>query len=76
MVQALVTLDEETNRVLNVVKAKNGLKDKAEAIIYVVHKFVAFEEPELRAEFVEKIKRIHKQPSVHVTDFRKRYGLN
>ena len=76
MVQALVTLDEETNRVLNVVKAKNGLKDKAEAIEFVVHKFVEFEEPELRPEFVKKMKLIEKQPNIRVKDFRKRYGLN
>jgi len=76
MVQALVTLDEETNKVLNVVKAKHGLKDKAEAIEYVVHKFVELEEPELRSEFVQKMKRIGKQPSIRVKDFRKRYGLN
>ena len=76
MVQALVTLDEETNRVLNVVKAKNGLKDKAEAIEFVVHKFVELEEPELRPEFVKKMKLIEKQPNIRVKDFRKRYGLN
>jgi len=75
VVQALVTLDKETNLVLNVVKAKNGLKDKAEAIKFVVHKFVELEEPELLPAFVEKIKQIEKQPSVRVKDFRKRYGL-
>ena len=76
MVQALVTLDEETNKVLNVVKAKNGLKDKGEAIEFVVHKFVEFEEPELRPEFIEKMKRIMKQKSIPVgsiADLRKRY---
>jgi len=76
MVQALVTLNDETNKVLNVVKAKHGLKDKAEAIEFVVNKFVEFEEPELRPEFVEKMKQIEKQPSIRVKDFRKRYGLN
>jgi len=75
MVQALVKLDEETNRVLNVVKAKNRLKDKAEAIEFVVHKYVEFEEPELKPEFVKKMKRIEKQPSIRVKDFSKRYGL-
>ena len=76
MVQALVTLNEETNKVLNVVKAKNGLKDKAEAIEFVVHKFVELEEPELLPAFVEKMKRIMKQKSIPVgsiADLRKRY---
>ena len=32
MVQALVTIDNNTNRVLNVIKAKFDLNDKSEAI--------------------------------------------
>ncbi|HLC46711.1 MAG TPA: DUF2683 family protein [Candidatus Nanoarchaeia archaeon] len=75
MVQALVQLDDETNKVLNVVKAKNGLKDKAEAIEFVVHKYVESEEPELKPEFIAKMRRIEKQPSIRVKDFAKRYGL-
>ena len=75
MVQALVTLNEETNKVLNIVKAKHGLKDKAEAIEFVVNKFVELEEPELRLEFIDKMKKIEKQQSIKVADFAKRYGL-
>jgi len=76
MVQALVQLNDETNRVLNVVKAKHGFRDKAEAIQFVVHRFVEFEEPELKPEFIEKMKRIVKQPSIRVKDFAKRYAQN
>ena len=76
MVLALVQLNDETNRVLNIVKAKNGLKDKAKAIEFVVHKYVEFEEPELKPEFIEKIRKIENQPSIRVKDFAKRYGLN
>ncbi|MBR9703630.1 DUF2683 family protein, partial [Candidatus Woesearchaeota archaeon] len=32
MVQALIQLDENTNRALNVVKAKFSLRDKSQAI--------------------------------------------
>ena len=32
MVQAIIDIDEKANRVLNVVKAKYGLKDKSQAI--------------------------------------------
>ena len=32
MVQAIITIDDETNRVLNMVKAKFNLKDKSQAI--------------------------------------------
>jgi ribosomal protein S15P/S13E len=76
MVQALVEIDENTNRVLNIVKAKYDLKDKGDAIRHVVSEYVDYEgEPELRPEFIEKINRIKKQQSVHVKDFAARYGL-
>ena len=76
MVQALVEIDENTNRVLNIVKAKYGLKDKGEAIQIVVERYIEEEnEPELRPEFIEKIKQIEKQKSIRVKDFAKRYGL-
>ncbi|MFC1648669.1 DUF2683 family protein [Nanoarchaeota archaeon] len=76
MVQALVKLDDDTNRVLNVVKAKYGLRDKSEAIGFVVSKFVETEEPDLKPEFVQKMKEIEKQKSIRVKDFSQRYGLN
>lgn len=62
MVQALVEINENTNRVLNVVKAKYGLKDKGEAIQIVVEKYIEEEdEPELRPEYLEKLKRIREE---------------
>ena len=77
MVNALIKLNENTNRVLNVVKAKYGFKDKGEAVEFVVEKYIeAEEEPELKPEFIEKIKEIEKQKSIKVDDFSKRYGLN
>lgn len=77
MIQALVKIDENTNRVLNIVKAQYGLRDKSEAIEFVVSKFVEeSDEPELRPEFIEKMKKIQAQKSIRVDDFAKRYGLN
>ena len=56
MVQALVELDDNTNRVLNIVKAKWGFKDKSEAIKFVVQEYAEYEnEPELKPEFVQKM---------------------
>ena len=76
MVQALVEIDENTNRVLNIVKAKYDLKDKGEAIKLVVSEYINYEnEPELKPEFVEKIRKISMQKSIRVDDFAKRYGL-
>jgi len=77
MVQALITLNENANRVLNIVKAKFDFKDKSEAIEYIINKYIEYEnEPELKPEFVEKIKKIKKEKSIRVDDFAKRYGLN
>ena len=76
MVQALVELDENTNRVLNMVKAKYCLKDKGEAITFVVSEYIEEQnEPELRPEFIKKMKRIQKQKAIRIKDFAKHYGL-
>ncbi|HDK42476.1 MAG TPA: DUF2683 domain-containing protein [Candidatus Pacearchaeota archaeon] len=76
MVNALIKIDENTNRVLNVVKAKFGLKDKGEAINLVVKKFIDFEDvPDLRPEFVKKIRKIEKQKTIKVENFSKRYNI-
>ena len=77
MVQALIELDENTNRVLNIVKAKFGLKDKSEAIKLVVTEYIEMEEePELKPEFIQKMAQIMKQKSIKVDDFAKRYGIS
>ena len=75
MVQALVELDENTNRVLNIIKAKFGLNDKSQAIKAVIEYYVENEgEPELRPEFIERIKKAEKGKFVKVGNFAKHYG--
>tara|TARA_Y100000031_G_C8028138_1_gene295845 strand:+ start:68 stop:307 length:240 start_codon:yes stop_codon:yes gene_type:complete len=76
MVQALIELDDNTNRVLNIVKAKFGLRDKGEAIQHVVSEYIEFEdEPELKPEFIKKMEEIKKQKSIRVDKFAEKYGL-
>ena len=76
MVQALVKINDNTNRILNIVKAKFGLNDKSEAIEFVVSKYIESEnEPELKPEFIQKMEEIKKQKSSKVADFSERYGL-
>ena len=76
MVQALVELDENANRVLNIVKAKFGLKDKSEAIKTLVDYYIENEgEPELRPDFIERIKKSEKGKFVKVSNFAKHYGV-
>ncbi len=56
MVFAQVELDDYTNRVLNVIKAKFALKDKSAAIGKFAHLFgEEFVEREPRDEYVRKI---------------------
>ncbi len=76
MVNALIKLDENANRILNFIKAKYGFKDKSEAVAFVVNKYIDDEgEPDLRPEFINKIRKIQKQKSIKVDDFSARYGL-
>ena len=77
MIQALIKLNDNINRVLNIVKAKYDLKDKSETIEFIVKKYIEYEnEPELKPEFIEKINKIKKEKSIRVDDFAKRYGLD
>jgi len=61
MVQAVINIDEKTNRVLNIVKAKFGLRDKSQAINIVVTEYEQLSlEPELRPEYKIKLAKIIK----------------
>ncbi|MBI2041200.1 MAG: DUF2683 family protein [DPANN group archaeon] len=65
MVQAVINIPERANRVLNVVKAKYGLKDKSQAIALVVNEYEEeFLEAELRPEYVEKLNKIRKEKGI------------
>jgi hypothetical protein len=39
MVNALIQIDAETNRILNTVKAANGLRDKGKAVEYIAKQY-------------------------------------
>ncbi len=59
MVKAMIDISEESNRVLNIVKAKYGFVDKSHAIDFVVKEFEENRlEPSLRPEFVAKLKKV------------------
>ncbi len=76
MVQSLVKLSEDANRVLNVVKAKHGLRTKSEAIELVTRAYAEeLLEPELRPEYVERLREVEQEKSIPVRSFAKRYGV-
>jgi hypothetical protein len=61
MVQAIINIDQKTNRILNILKAKYGLKDKSQAInLMAEHYEQQLLEPELRPEYAAKLKKIRK----------------
>ena len=65
MVQAIIKISERTNRVLNIVKAKYGLKDKSEAIDVMAEEYEnGMMEPELRPDYIEKLSKIKKQQGI------------
>ena len=77
MVKAIINIDNHTNQVLNIVKAQYDLKDKSEAIEKVVDIYEEeVMEPELKPEYIEKIKKIRKEKSIKVKSFEERYGLD
>ncbi len=62
MVQAMINIPKEVNQILNIVKARFGLKTKSEAIAIVVAAYGSqILEPELRPEYIEKLRKIEKQ---------------
>jgi hypothetical protein len=75
MVQAVINIDENTNRVLNIVKAKYGLKDKSQSINLVVKEYEqGFLEPELRPEYKVELAKILKGKHISRQEFEKRVG--
>lgn len=75
MVQAMVNISEEANRVLNIVKAQYGLKDKSEAINVVADVYgKELLEPELRPEYKQKLETIMKGKHLTRKEFEKAVG--
>ena len=76
MVNAMIQISDQANQILNIVKARHNLKDKSEAIEYVAMEYgEGILEPELRPEFIEKMKKRQIEPTVKIKDFKKHFGL-
>lgn len=61
MVQNIINLNERYDRILNIVKAKFGLKNKSQAVSLIIHVYEEnFLEPELRPEYLKKLEKIRK----------------
>ncbi len=77
VVQAIISISDHANMVLNVVKAKYGLRDKSEAINMMAEQYEEnVLEPQLRPKYVEKVKQIQREVPIKVgtvSQLRKRY---
>ena len=75
MVKAMVNINESGNRILNIVKAKENLRDKSGAINLVLDYYgKELLEPELRPEYLKKLIRIDKEkgiPFKNIDDLRR-----
>ncbi len=61
MVKSIIDLDERENRIVNIVKAKYGLKDKSQALSIILKRYEECElEPQFRPEFVKEIQETRK----------------
>ena len=76
MVKMMLTLTEHEKRVVDIVKGQQGFKNKNQAIAHIIKEYeMEFLEPELRPEFIEKMKRIEKEPTVKIKNFKQHFGL-
>jgi len=76
MVNAMINISDHTNRILNIIKAKFDLRTKSEAIDIMAKDYEeCVLEPQLRPDFISRMKDIEKEPLIEVKDFRERYGV-
>ncbi|MBU2616066.1 MAG: DUF2683 family protein [Nanoarchaeota archaeon] len=62
MVQTIIDLDENEDRILNIVKAQYNFKNKSQAAQLILKLYGEnFLEPELRPEFLAELKGIKKE---------------
>ncbi len=75
MVKAIVNIDEKANRILNIIKAKENLKDKSEAINLIISQYEKeMLEPELRPEFIKELLKAQKEKVIRIKDFSSHYN--
>jgi len=79
MVRAIVEIDEEANKVLNLLEVRYEPKDRSQAINGMAKQYKSLVlESRIRPEYLRRLKRTQKEPIIRIgssTAFRKRYGL-
>jgi hypothetical protein len=69
-------MTERESRIINIVKAKYGLKDKSQALSLILKHYEECElEPQFRPEFIKEIDETRKKGKfVEIKDFAKEFG--
>lgn len=80
MVKALIDISSKTNRMLAIVKAEYGLKDKSEAIDVMAKEYeeLVFE-PAVKDSYLRKLKKVEKEKIINLGShkgFKERYNLD
>ena len=75
MVKAIVNINEGANRVINIVKAKENLNDKSDAINIIIEAYgKEMLEPELRPDFIKELLEAQEKKTVKIKDFASHYN--
>jgi len=77
MVKSTIEIPERENRLLTILKGKYGLSNKEQVIISLIREAEENLEPEIRPEYVKKIRRIEKEKGVpfkNIQELRKLTG--
>lgn len=69
MVQAIVNLGEREDRVLMIIRGKYGIKNKSDAVNFIIGRYEdELLEPGLRPEYEKKLKSIKAQKGIKFKD--------
>ena len=77
MVKSTIEIPERENRLLTILKGKYGLSNKEQVIISLIREAEENLEPEIRPEYVKKIRRIEKEKGItfkNIKELRKLTG--
>ena len=69
MVQSIIDVGTREDKIINIVKAQQGLKNKSDAVSLVLNVYAdAFLETQLRPEFIERMNKIDNEKGVKFRD--------
>ena len=69
MVQSIIDLGENEDRVINIVKAQFGLKNKSQAIALIAKTYEeSFLDPELKPSYMVKLSAIKREKGIKFRD--------